>query len=437
MYGSGRAEELIAEAIRGIPRRDLFIVSKVLPQNASRAGTLRACEQSLRRLGTDYLDVYLLHWRGSVPLAETLGALEELVDQGKIRALGVSNFDVADLEEARALLRKHPIACNQVLYHLGERHIDADLVAVLREARHRGRRLQPVRSRPLPVAVERRRPRARRGRRPPRRDAPPGGARVPGPRGAAVHDPEGIDGRARRGERRRARPRARRATTSPRSTPPSRSAPAPSCRLSSARAACWAGGTGRPRSSRAAGSARCRCTAAPSAAGLGQTPIGLQRDQRSALAAVAHDADGQRVVDEAARLAALRRGDRLALLHRRRREDVAHDPLPEIARVGVARARRTQRQRRRAGVAGRAAVEVAAARAPCAAGRAHRRPAPRTSAPRTPGPPCSLRRRCRRRSRRRAARTRRSRRRSSRSACSCTASWTRSPRRSRRTPGLI
>jgi len=129
LYGSGAAESLFAEAISGIPRRDLFIVSKVLPHNASRAGTLRACEQSLKRLGTDYLDVYLLHWRGGVPLAETLGALEELVDQGKIRALGVSNFDVADLEEARPLLRKHPIACNQVLYHLGERHIDTDVVA--------------------------------------------------------------------------------------------------------------------------------------------------------------------------------------------------------------------------------------------------------------------------------------------------------------------
>jgi diketogulonate reductase-like aldo/keto reductase len=129
----GGAEDMIAEAIQGIPRRDLFIVSKVLPQNASRAGTLRACEKSLRRLGIDYLDVYLLHWRGSVPLAETLGAMEDLVDQGKIRALGVSNFDVADLEEARALLRKHPIACNQVLYHLTERHIDAGLVAYCRQ----------------------------------------------------------------------------------------------------------------------------------------------------------------------------------------------------------------------------------------------------------------------------------------------------------------
>jgi diketogulonate reductase-like aldo/keto reductase len=133
MYGGGRAEELIAAAIRGIPRGDLFIVSKVLPQNASRSGTRRACEQTLRRLGIDHLDVYLLHWRGRFPLAETLGALEDLVDEGKIRALGVSNFDVDDLEEARSLLRKHPIACNQVLYHLGERHVDASLVPYCRK----------------------------------------------------------------------------------------------------------------------------------------------------------------------------------------------------------------------------------------------------------------------------------------------------------------
>jgi diketogulonate reductase-like aldo/keto reductase len=127
LYGSGAAEELVAEAIRGVPRRDLFLVSKVLPQNATHAGTIFACEQSLRRLGTDYLDVFLLHWRGRHPLADTLGALETLVDQGKIRALGVSNFDVDDLEEARALLVRHPIVCNQVLYHLQERHIDVAL----------------------------------------------------------------------------------------------------------------------------------------------------------------------------------------------------------------------------------------------------------------------------------------------------------------------
>lgn len=126
MYGDGRAEELVGEAIRGarISRADLFIVSKVLPSNATYQGTLRACERSLRRLGTDYLDCYLLHWRGSTPLADTMRALEKLVDDGKIRALGVSNFDVDDLDEAKGALTRHPIACNQVLYHLKERGIE-------------------------------------------------------------------------------------------------------------------------------------------------------------------------------------------------------------------------------------------------------------------------------------------------------------------------
>lgn len=131
LYGS---EEMIAEVIRGVPREQLFLVSKVLPQNASHAGTIRACEASLRRLGTDHLDVYLLHWRGHHPLEETLVALTDLVEQGKIRALGVSNFDVDDLEEARGLLGATPIACNQVLYHLGQRHVDARLVGYC--ARH-------------------------------------------------------------------------------------------------------------------------------------------------------------------------------------------------------------------------------------------------------------------------------------------------------------
>jgi diketogulonate reductase-like aldo/keto reductase len=124
----GPAEDLVADAIKGVPRDELFIVSKVLPQNATAAGTISACEASLRRIGTDYLDVYLLHWRGQHPLSETLGALEQLVQQGKIRALGVSNFDIEDVEEARALLTRSPLACNQVLYHLGERHVDAGLV---------------------------------------------------------------------------------------------------------------------------------------------------------------------------------------------------------------------------------------------------------------------------------------------------------------------
>lgn len=130
MYGDGRAEELIGEAIRkaGIRRSDVFIVSKVLPSNASYNGTLRACERSLGRLQTDYLDCYLLHWPGSYPVRETMRALEKLVDDGKIRALGVSNFDVDDLDEAQAALERHPLACNQVLYHLLERGIEHRIV---------------------------------------------------------------------------------------------------------------------------------------------------------------------------------------------------------------------------------------------------------------------------------------------------------------------
>ena len=129
MYGDGRAEEVVGQAIAGLKREKLFIVSKVLPQNASYRGTMRACEASLRRLHIDYLDVYLLHWQSRFPIEETMGALEELVDQGKIRALGVSNFDVEDLEEARSALRRHPIACNQVLYHLQDRAMEARLLA--------------------------------------------------------------------------------------------------------------------------------------------------------------------------------------------------------------------------------------------------------------------------------------------------------------------
>jgi len=135
MYGDGRSEELIGEAISegGIERADLFIVSKVLPSNASYTGTLRACERSLRRLRTDYLDCYLLHWRGSVPLAETMRAFEKLVDDGKIRSLGVSNFDLEDLEEAEEALERHPLTCNQVLYHLRERGIEHRILPWCRE----------------------------------------------------------------------------------------------------------------------------------------------------------------------------------------------------------------------------------------------------------------------------------------------------------------
>ena len=123
MYGDGRAEEITGEALAG--RRDeVFLVSKVLPHNASKAGTRKACEQSLRRLGTDRLDCYLLHWRGSYPLAETFAAFEELKAEGKILSWGVSNFDIADLDEALRIAGPGRIACNQVLYHLRERAIE-------------------------------------------------------------------------------------------------------------------------------------------------------------------------------------------------------------------------------------------------------------------------------------------------------------------------
>lgn len=133
MYGDGGAERLVGEAIRGLPREQLFIASKVLPSNASYDGTLRACDASLKRLGTSYLDSYLLHWRGSVPLGETMRALERLVTEGKIRSLGVSNFEVADLEEAMTALEHETIACNQILYHLTERTIEEHELPFCRE----------------------------------------------------------------------------------------------------------------------------------------------------------------------------------------------------------------------------------------------------------------------------------------------------------------
>jgi diketogulonate reductase-like aldo/keto reductase len=121
MYGD--AEPVVAEAIAG-RRDDVFLVSKVLPSNASRRGAITACERSLKRLKTDRLDCYLLHWRGSCPLAETVAAFEELVGAGKIRSWGVSNFDTDDLDQMLAVAGQGKIACNQVLYHLQERAIE-------------------------------------------------------------------------------------------------------------------------------------------------------------------------------------------------------------------------------------------------------------------------------------------------------------------------
>ena len=123
MYGDGLAEDLIGEAIEG--RRDeVFLVSKVLPHNASRSGTIAACERSLKRLRTERLDCYLLHWRGGHPLEETFAAFETLRRDGKILSWGVSNFDEDDLDEALEVASRGRIACNQVLYHLRERAIE-------------------------------------------------------------------------------------------------------------------------------------------------------------------------------------------------------------------------------------------------------------------------------------------------------------------------
>ncbi|WP_407894254.1 aldo/keto reductase [Scytonema sp. NUACC26] len=132
MYGEGGAEEAISEAIRD-RRSEVFLVSKVYPHNASQQGAIAACDRSLKRLKTDYLDLYLLHWRSSIPLAETLDAFERLQQAGKIRSYGVSNFDVEDMEEASQLSSGKAIATNQVLYNLMRRGIEWDLLPWCRQ----------------------------------------------------------------------------------------------------------------------------------------------------------------------------------------------------------------------------------------------------------------------------------------------------------------
>lgn len=133
MYGEGASEELVGEAIAPYEREKLFLVSKVYPWNAGRAHIFDSCEQSLKRLGTSYLDLYLLHWRGSVPLAETVSCMEELVRNGMIRRWGVSNFDTDDMEELYGV--KHGDRCqtDQVLYHLGSRGTELELQPWLKE----------------------------------------------------------------------------------------------------------------------------------------------------------------------------------------------------------------------------------------------------------------------------------------------------------------
>lgn len=127
MYGSGGAEDVVGAAVAG-RREQAYLVSKVLPSNASRSGVLRACERSLQRLGTDHLDLYLLHWRGSTPLAETLEAFAELREQGKIRRFGVSNFDPDDMAELVEHDLGRQVVTDQVLYNLTRRGVEFDLL---------------------------------------------------------------------------------------------------------------------------------------------------------------------------------------------------------------------------------------------------------------------------------------------------------------------
>ena len=134
MYGEGGAEEMLSEALAG--RRDnVFLVSKVYPHNASRKGAIAACERSLKRLKTDRLDLYLLHWRGSVPLAETVEAFETLRKDGKIRQWGVSNLDTDDMDELERAPHGSNCASNQVLYHLGSRGVEWSLLAKCQKAK--------------------------------------------------------------------------------------------------------------------------------------------------------------------------------------------------------------------------------------------------------------------------------------------------------------
>jgi diketogulonate reductase-like aldo/keto reductase len=153
MYADGGAEKVVGEAISG-RRDDVYLVSKVYPHNASRKGAVEACERSLHRLKTDYLDLYLLHWRGSVPLEETLSAFDDLQKTGKIREFGVSNFDKSDMEQAVATSAGENIAMNQVLYNLQRRGIEWDLLPWCRQRGipvmayspiERGRLLGPLR----------------------------------------------------------------------------------------------------------------------------------------------------------------------------------------------------------------------------------------------------------------------------------------------------
>lgn len=133
MYGNGKAEELIGKTLPELKREELFLVSKVYPHNAGRRNIFKSCMASMKRMGVDYLDLYLLHWRGAIPLEETVACMEQLKKEGKIRRWGVSNFDTADMEELWSVPGGKNCAVNQVLYHVASRGIEYDLLPWMRE----------------------------------------------------------------------------------------------------------------------------------------------------------------------------------------------------------------------------------------------------------------------------------------------------------------
>ena len=195
MYGD--AELVIADAIAG-KRDEVFLVSKVLPSNASRRGTITACERSLKRLKTDRLDCYLLHWRGSYPLADTVAAFEELERAGKIRSWGVSNFDVDDLDEILEVAGEGKIACNQVLYHLKERAIEHAVIPWCERHGVAVVAYSPFGHNDFPLGSQRRRQGAAENRGAAQGDAAPGRAEFPCPRNSGVPDSKGLQFRTRR-----------------------------------------------------------------------------------------------------------------------------------------------------------------------------------------------------------------------------------------------
>jgi len=153
MYGEGSAELLVSEAIAG-RRKDIFLVSKVYPHRATRSGILTACEQSLKRLKTDYLDLYLLHWRGSIPLAETFEGFLQLKQQGMVRDFGVSNFDIDDIEELAGVSGGEEVFTNQVLYNLTRRGIEWDLLPWCRDRKMPVMAYSPVEQGRLPAKMD-------------------------------------------------------------------------------------------------------------------------------------------------------------------------------------------------------------------------------------------------------------------------------------------